>query len=55
MKIFAEQGRGYRKADANKRDDQPIGVIPVDSIFTPVKSVTYQVENTRSWSSSKLR
>lgn len=47
MKIFAEQGRGYRKADANKRDDQPIGVIPVDSIFTPVKSVTYQVENTR--------
>uniref|UniRef100_UPI000483571B DNA-directed RNA polymerase subunit alpha n=1 Tax=Halalkalibacillus halophilus TaxID=392827 RepID=UPI000483571B len=47
MRIFAEKGRGYRPADANKRDDQPIGVIPVDSIFTPVQRVTYQVENTR--------
>ncbi|SFE40554.1 DNA-directed RNA polymerase subunit alpha [Lentibacillus persicus] len=47
MKITAEQGRGYRPAEANKRDEQPIGVIPVDSIFTPVTRVTYQVENTR--------
>ena len=47
MKIFAEKGRGYRRAEANKREDQPIGVIPIDSIFTPVKRVTYQVENTR--------
>ncbi|TFB14701.1 DNA-directed RNA polymerase subunit alpha [Filobacillus milosensis] len=47
MKIFAEKGRGYRPADANKNDEQPIGVIPIDSIFTPVKRVTYQVENTR--------
>src|SRR5690625_3940006 len=47
MKINAERGRGYRKADANKQDGQPIGVIPVDSIFTPVSRVTYQVENTR--------
>ncbi|WP_188207984.1 DNA-directed RNA polymerase subunit alpha [Alkalibacillus aidingensis] len=47
MKIFAEKGRGYRPADANKSDEQPIGVIPVDSIFTPVERVTYQVENTR--------
>src|SRR5690606_21449699 len=47
MKITAERGRGYRPAEENKRDDQPIGVIPVDSIFTPVSRVTYQVENTR--------
>jgi len=47
MKINAERGRGYRKADANKQDGQPIGVIPVDSIFTPVSRVSYQVENTR--------
>src|SRR5699024_10669703 len=47
MKITAERGRGYRPADANKRDDQAIGVIPVDSIFTPVGRVAYQVENTR--------
>jgi DNA-directed RNA polymerase subunit alpha len=47
MRIFAERGRGYRPAEENKRDDQPIGVIPVDSIFTPVSRVTFQVENTR--------
>src|SRR5699024_9458341 len=47
MKITAERGRGYRYADANKLDDQAIGVIPVDSIFTPVERVAYQVENTR--------
>ncbi|WP_163971969.1 DNA-directed RNA polymerase subunit alpha [Oceanobacillus halotolerans] len=47
MKITAERGRGYRPADSNKQDDQPIGVIPIDSIFTPVSRVTYQVENTR--------
>lgn len=47
MKITAKHGRGYRPADDNKSDEQPIGVIPVDSIFTPVSRVTYQVENTR--------
>jgi len=47
MKINAERGRGYRTADANKQEGQPIGVIPVDSIFTPVSRVSYQVENTR--------
>lgn len=47
MKITAQRGRGYVPADANKHEDQPIGVIPVDSIFTPVSRVTYQVENTR--------
>lgn len=47
MKITAQRGRGYRTADENKQDNQPIGVIPVDSIFTPVSRVSYQVENTR--------
>ncbi|WP_347861706.1 DNA-directed RNA polymerase subunit alpha [Salimicrobium sp. PL1-032A] len=47
MRITAESGRGYRPAEGNNHEDLPIGVIPVDSIFTPVSSVTYQVENTR--------
>ncbi|WP_067842407.1 DNA-directed RNA polymerase subunit alpha [Amphibacillus sediminis] len=47
MKMTAERGRGYRPADANNHDEQPIGVIPVDSIFTPVSRATFQVENTR--------
>lgn len=47
MKITAERGRGYRTADENKQENQPIGVIPIDSIFTPVSRVSYQVENTR--------
>src|SRR5699024_10417453 len=47
MRITAERGRGYRPAESNKRDEQAIGVIPIDSIFTPVSRVSYQVENTR--------
>ncbi|MRG88043.1 DNA-directed RNA polymerase subunit alpha [Salinibacillus xinjiangensis] len=47
MRITAERGRGYRPSEENKKEDQPIGVIPVDSIFTPVSRVTFQVENTR--------
>ncbi|GAA0503704.1 DNA-directed RNA polymerase subunit alpha [Salinibacillus aidingensis] len=47
MRITAERGRGYRPAEDNKKEDQPIGVIPVDSIFTPVSRATYQVESTR--------
>jgi len=47
MKITAENGRGYRPAEENKQSDQPIGVIPIDSIFSPVERVSYQVENTR--------
>ncbi|SFK51368.1 DNA-directed RNA polymerase subunit alpha [Halobacillus dabanensis] len=46
-RITAERGRGYRPAEGNNHEDLPIGVIPVDSIFTPVSRVTYQVENTR--------
>ncbi|NPV71802.1 MAG: DNA-directed RNA polymerase subunit alpha [Firmicutes bacterium] len=47
MEMTVERGRGYVPADRNKRPDQPIGVIPVDSIFTPVKRVNYTVEDTR--------
>jgi len=47
MRIHAQRGRGYVSADKNKRDDQPIGVIPVDSIYTPITRVNYSVENTR--------
>ncbi|HET7629015.1 MAG TPA: DNA-directed RNA polymerase subunit alpha [Bacillales bacterium] len=47
MRITAKRGRGYVPAEANKHDDQPIGIIPVDSIYTPVTRVNYQVENTR--------
>jgi DNA-directed RNA polymerase subunit alpha len=40
-------GRGYQSAEKNKKPDDPIGVIPVDSIFTPVRKVNFTVENTR--------
>jgi len=41
------RGRGFVPAEMNKREDAPIGVIPVDSIFTPIKKVNFKVENTR--------
>ena len=47
VRLTAQRGRGYTPADSNKRDDQPIGVIPIDSIFTPVSRLSFQVENTR--------
>src|SRR4051812_28259599 len=47
MRIHASRGRGYVQADKNKREDQPIGVIPIDSIYTPITRVNYTVENTR--------
>ncbi len=47
MEMEVAKGRGYVTAELNKRDDQSIGVIPVDSIFTPVKKVNFYVENAR--------
>jgi len=47
MELTISKGRGYVAADKNKNDDQPIGMIPVDSIFTPVERVNLVVENTR--------
>jgi DNA-directed RNA polymerase subunit alpha len=41
------RGRGFVIAEANKREDMPIGVIAIDSVFTPVKKVSFRVENTR--------
>ena len=47
MEMTVETGRGYNTAEKNKKTNQAIGVIPIDSIFTPVKKVNYKVENTR--------
>jgi len=47
MEINLAKGRGYVTADQNKTETTPIGVIPVDSIYTPVTKVNYSVENTR--------
>ena len=47
MEINLARGRGYVPADQNKTDSTPISVIPVDSIYTPVRRVNYTVENTR--------
>jgi len=47
MEMTVERGVGYRMADKNKKPRDPIGIIPVDSIFSPVRRVSYSVENTR--------
>lgn len=47
MEITLNKARGYVTAEKNKLPGQPIGIIPVDSIYTPVKKVNYTVENTR--------
>jgi len=47
MYLTVGRGRGYAPAEENKSEDQPIGVIPIDSIFSPVKRVAYQVESAR--------
>ena len=47
MEMTADRGRGYNSAEKNKKENQDISVLPIDSIYTPVKKVNYQVENTR--------
>ncbi|AQG72871.1 DNA-directed RNA polymerase subunit alpha [Lacticaseibacillus rhamnosus] len=47
VRMTVKKGRGYVAADQNKSDDMPIGVLPIDSIFTPISRVNYQVESTR--------
>lgn len=47
MEIALSKGRGYVPAEANKEQGLPIGIIPVDSIYTPVKKVNFSVDNTR--------
>lgn len=47
MELNVIDGRGYQLSDQNKSEDDPIGLIAIDSSFTPVKKVNYQVEDTR--------
>ena len=47
MEFSATMGKGYVPSERNRPDDAPIGLIPVDSLFSPVKKVSYKVENTR--------
>ena len=47
MDMTADRGRGYNSSEKNKKPNQDISVLPIDSIYTPVKKVNYQVENTR--------
>ena len=47
MEITIEKGRGYVPAEENKKTNAPLGVIAIDSIFTPIKNVKYSIENYR--------
>ena len=47
MEMTANRGRGYNSSEKNKKPNQDISVLPIDSIYTPVKKVNYQVVNTR--------
>ncbi len=47
IEMTVNRGRGYNVAEKNKKENNPIDVLPIDSIFTPVKKVNYSVENTR--------
>ena len=48
MEFTINTGKGYVPADRNRAEDSPIGLIPVDSLYSPVRKVSYRVENTRS-------
>ena len=47
MELTVDIGKGYVAADRNRPEDAPIGLVPVDSLYSPVKKVSYRVENTR--------
>jgi DNA-directed RNA polymerase subunit alpha len=47
MEMTVNTGKGYRPASGNRPEDAPVGLIPVDSIFSPVRKVSYEVEDTR--------
>ena len=47
MELIASRGKGYRPAEKNKTDDAPLGLIAIDSLFSPVKKVSYTIENAR--------
>jgi DNA-directed RNA polymerase subunit alpha len=47
MELTVENGKGYVPATQNRPEDAPIGLIPIDALFSPVRKVSYRVENTR--------
>ncbi len=47
MELIADSGKGYRPSEKNKQEDAPLGLISIDSVFSPVKKVSYSVENAR--------
>ncbi len=47
MEITLAKGMGYVEAEENKKADQPVGTIPIDSVFTPIKKVKYEVRSAR--------
>ncbi len=47
MEMTVNTGKGYRPASQNRPEDAPVGLIPVDSIFSPIRKVSYDVEDTR--------
>lgn len=47
IEMVVERGRGYVSADKNKREEQPIGTIPIDAIYTPIHKVNFYLEDTR--------
>jgi DNA-directed RNA polymerase subunit alpha len=47
MELMVELGKGYVPAGQNRPEETPIGLIPIDAVFSPVRKVTYKVENTR--------
>ena len=55
MEFTVNTGKGYVPAEQNRPEDAPIGLIPVDSLYSPVKRVAYRVENTREGQNPRLR
>ena len=47
MTLTVEEGKGYVPSSLTKTKDNPIGLIPIDAIFSPIRNVAYKVENTR--------
>ncbi len=54
IEFTADMGKGFVPSERNRPDDAPIGLIPVDSLYSPVKKVSYKVENTREGPDPRL-
>ena len=50
MELFVNSGKGYVPAPKNRSEDSPLGLISIDSLFSPVKKVSFSIENTRAGS-----